>query len=334
MPYVSRGAIDDIAIVARLSRLRLRLPAGAELYVLSERPPLWTGHHARLYPARLSGRECCAKQLSAHLDSTRVLFLREAHYAWLLTAPEAQEGHSERTGLLPFDGVLAQSKAEGTYQIVYSVTPRCLLDKFLLERSQPLPARVALDRLIVPVATALALIHRRRLCHRFVRAECVAIAEDAAGAQAYLLDHGLLTEGENVNGDRRPADVWALGILIAEMVPRPAFVRLREPASTHRDAFVTMPAAFRRIIGMCLAPPKERATAEQVLRQLNELRAAGVPEVGGPDPMAPRWPLPAPAQPCLKCWKDAELVASACHKVFCSVCAEGVSKCPECGGNL
>ena len=206
-----------------------RLPGSlAERYVLEQ--PLASGGSAEVWRGRdtLLERPVAVKVLHRHLladPTTRARLIQEARAAASLSHP----------GIVAVYDVAIDEEASAAV-ILELVEGESLADR--LKREGALPPRAAV-RIAAEVAEALAHAHERGVVHRDVKAANVLLGLDG---EARLADFGIarlledeaqrLTDTGTIAGTLRylapeqlrgepagpPADVYAVGVLLTEMV--------------------------------------------------------------------------------------------------------------------
>ncbi|WP_299285404.1 serine/threonine-protein kinase [Thermoflexus sp.] len=200
----------------------------------------------------------------------------------------------------------------------------------LLKRRSPLPIEVAVE-IGYQVAMALEYLHARGIAHRDIKPNNILFRRPVQeGIEAVLVDFGLAQrqrargleagtllymapeqieqeKGGTARPDPRPADIYALGVVLYRMVTGrlPFEGRSREQlTSAIRKSMPTRPSLLRRetpaplddlIFEMLAKDPERRPTASLVARRLNEavpwhrrfLEEDGKPERTSPPPPAP-----------------------------------------------
>lgn len=120
----------------------------------------------------------------------------------------------------------------------------------------PLPWPEAV-RIATTVADVLAVAHRRGVTHRDVRADNIMMTRDGIK----IIDFGLATTVEQAGGARPADDVYALGVLLYQMVTgrspypgtRPGTVRLPTMAPTPVLAVPGLPLEIAELCRACMA---------------------------------------------------------------------------------
>ncbi|WP_448596007.1 protein kinase domain-containing protein [Thermoflexus hugenholtzii] len=175
----------------------------------------------------------------------------------------------------------------------------------LLKRRSPLPIEVAAE-IGYQVAMALEYLHARGVAHRDIKPNNILFRRPVSeGIEAVLVDFGLAQrqrargleagtllymapeqieqeKGGTARPDPRPADIYALGVVLYRMVTGrlPFEGRSREQlTSAIRKSMPTRPSLLRRetplplddlIFEMLAKDPERRPTASLVARRLNE----------------------------------------------------------------
>jgi len=175
----------------------------------------------------------------------------------------------------------------------------------LLKRRSPLPIEVAVE-IGYQVAMALEYLHARGVAHRDIKPNNILFRRPVQeGIEAVLVDFGLAQrqrargleagtllymapeqieqeKGGTARPDPRPADIYALGVVLYRMVTGrlPFEGRSREQlTSAIRKSMPTRPSLLRRetpaplddlIFEMLAKDPERRPTASLVARRLNE----------------------------------------------------------------
>jgi serine/threonine-protein kinase len=200
----------------------------------------------------------------------------------------------------------------------------------LLKRRSPLPIEVAVE-IGYQVAMALEYLHARGVAHRDIKPNNILFRRPVQeGIEAVLVDFGLAQrqrargleagtllymapeqieqeKGGTARPDPRPADIYALGVVLYRMVTGrlPFEGRSREQlTSAIRKSMPTRPSLLRRetpaplddlIFEMLAKDPERRPSASLVARRLNEavpwhrrfLEEDGKSERTSPPPPAP-----------------------------------------------
>jgi serine/threonine-protein kinase len=292
-----------------------RLPeALAERYVLEQR--LAHGGSAEVWRARdtVLDRPVAVKVLHRHLlgdATTRSRLIQEARAAASLSHP----------GIVAVYDVAIDEEASAAV-ILELVEGESLADR--IKREGALPPRAAV-RIAAEVAEALAHAHERGIVHRDVKAANVLLGADG---EARLVDFGIarvladeaqrLTDTGTIAGTLRyvapeqlrgepagpPADVYAVGVLLTEMVSgKPPYqvdspVALAEAQRTPPMAIEGAPPSLSAIIRPTLDPdpdrrPSSAGTLAEELRNWLETDAAPGPLDSASDaPTLPAIPLP------------------------------------------
>jgi len=292
-----------------------RLPESlAERYVLERR--LATGGSAEVWRGRdtVLERPVAVKVLHRHLladPTTRTRLIQEARAAASLSHP----------GIVAVYDVAIDEEASAAV-ILELVEGESLADR--LRREGALPPRAAV-RIAAAVAEALDHAHERGVVHRDVKAANVLI--DADG-EARLADFGIarlladeagrLTDTGTIAGTLRylapeqlrgepagpPADVYAVGVLLTEMLSgQPPYqvsspVALAEAQRTPPMVIEGAPPSLSTIVRPTLDPdPEQRpssagALAAQLRSWLESDAAAGAPDSAPDEPTLPAIPIP------------------------------------------
>ena len=292
-----------------------RLPASlAERYVLED--VLAHGGSAEVWRARdtVLDRPVAVKVLHRHLlddPTTRARLIQEARAAASLSHP----------GIVAVYDVAIDEEASAAV-ILELVEGESLAHR--IKREGALPPRAA-ARIAAEVAEALAHAHERGVVHRDVKAANVLLGVDG---EARLADFGIarllddaaqrLTDTGTIAGTLRylapeqlrgepagpPADVYAVGVLLTEMLSgRPPYevdspVALAEAQRTPPMTIEGAPPSLSAIVRPTLDPDPERrpSSAGQLAAELRTwLEADAAPP--GPDttsdaPTLPAIPLP------------------------------------------
>jgi serine/threonine-protein kinase len=288
----------------------------ADRYVLDER--LADGGSAEVWRGQdeVLGRAVAVKVLHRHLltdEATRERLIREAKAAASLSHP----------GIVAVYDVAADD--DGAALVLELVEGESVAAR--LRREGILPPREA-ARIGAEVAEALAHAHERGVVHRDVKASNVLLESDGTARLAdfgiaRLLDDaqaGLTAEGtvvgtlhalapEQLRGETAgpPADVYAVGVLVAEMVsgeppfPGDTALAVAEAQQIPPMAIANAPPDLAAIIRAALEPdPADRpASAEELARQLRQwLIDDAEPQsrtaVANDAPTQPAVPLPVP----------------------------------------
>jgi serine/threonine-protein kinase len=292
-----------------------RLPESlAERYVLEQR--LATGGSAEVWRGRdtVLERPVAVKVLHHHLladPTTRTRLIQEARSAASLSHP----------GIVAVYDVAIDEEASAAV-ILELVEGESLADR--LKREGALPPRAA-ARIAAEVAEALAHAHERGVVHRDVKAANVLLDVDG---KARLADFGIarlladeaqrLTDTGTIAGTLRylapeqlrgepagpPADVYAVGVLLTEMVSgQPPYqvsspVALAEAQRTPPMVIEGAPSSLSAIVRPTLEPDPERrpasagALAAQLRRWLETDAAPGALDSAPDEPTLPAIPLP------------------------------------------
>ncbi len=312
-----------------------RLPESlAERYVLEQR--LAHGGSAEVWQARdtVLDRPVAVKVLHRHLlddATTRARLIQEARAAASLSHP----------GIVAVYDVAIDEEASAAV-ILELVEGESLADR--IKREGALPPRAAV-RIAAEVAEALAHAHDRGIVHRDVKAANVLLGTDG---EARLADFGIarvladeaqrLTDTGTIAGTLRyvapeqlrgepagpPADVYAVGVLLTEMVSgKPPYqvdspVALAEAQRTPPMAIEGAPPSLSAIIRPTLDPdpdrrPSSAGTLAEDLRSWLETDAAPHALDSAPDaPTLPAIPLPGvPVVPATYADSPEPSVASA-----------------------
>jgi serine/threonine-protein kinase len=292
-----------------------RLPESlAERYVLEQR--LAHGGSAEVWQARdtVLDRPVAVKVLHRHLlddATTRARLIQEARAAASLSHP----------GIVAVYDVAIDEEASAAV-VLELVEGESLADR--IKREGALPPRAAV-RIAAEVAEALAHAHDRGIVHRDVKAANVLLGADG---EARLADFGIarvladeaqrLTDTGTIAGTLRyvapeqlrgepagpPADVYAVGVLLTEMVSgKPPYqvdspVALAEAQRTPPMAIEGAPPSLSAIIRPTLDPdpdrrPSSAGTLAEDLRNWLETDAAPQALDSAPDaPTLAAIPLP------------------------------------------
>lgn len=293
-----------------------RLPeALGERYVLEQR--LAHGGSAEVWRAidTVLERPVAVKVLHRHLlddPTTRARLIQEARSAASLSHP----------GIVAVYDVAVDEEASAAV-ILELVEGESLADR--IKREGALPPRAAV-RIAAEVAEALAHAHERGIVHRDVKAANVLLG--AADGEARLTDFGIarvladeaqrLTDTGTITGTLRylapeqlrgeqagpPADVYAVGVLLTEMLSgQPPYlvdspVALAEAQQTPPMVIEGAPPSLASIVRPTLDPDPDRRPASAAalaadLRTWLEADAAPVALDSAPDaPTLPAIPLP------------------------------------------
>ncbi|MGH2392104.1 MAG: serine/threonine-protein kinase [Candidatus Limnocylindria bacterium] len=293
-----------------------RLPESlAERYVLEQR--LASGGSAEVWRGRdtVLERPVAVKVLHRHLladPTTRARLIQEARAAASLSHP----------GIVAVYDVAIDEEASAAV-ILELVEGESLADR--LKREGALPPRAAV-RIAAEVAEALAHAHERGVVHRDVKAANVLLGVDG---EARLADFGIarlledeaqrLTDTGTIAGTLRylapeqlrgepagpPADVYAVGALLTEMVSgQPPYqasspVALAEAQRTPPLAIDGAPSSLSAIVRPTLDPDPERrpssaaALAAELRGWLETDAAPGALDSAPDEPTLPAIPLPA-----------------------------------------
>ena len=267
---------------------------------------LGEGGMARVYRAKHSimGKEVAIKTLRPEFvdcAEAHALLLREACIAGSISHPNLIDIYD-----------FAVDPNAGPYCVMELARGEPLAR--VLERG-PLPFSMCLD-LIIEVASAAAAIHRAGFLHRDIKSENVLLSSEGDWMHAKLIDFGIAkplggepgARYEGMVGTPRTmapeqiaqdevderTDVWALGVLLYEMMtgrlPFPSSSRIRDELV----AIVTEPpsplpldvtAEMRAIIGSCLSKePEERpGSALALVERLRVARTAYLERLGPTD---------------------------------------------------
>jgi len=292
-----------------------RLPESlAERYVLEQR--LASGGSAEVWRARdtVLDRPVAVKVLHRHLladPTTQARLIQEARAAASLSHP----------GIVAVYDVAIDEEASAAV-ILELVEGESLADR--LKREGALPPRAAV-RIAAEVAEALAHAHERGVVHRDVKAANVLLGVDG---EARLADFGIarlledeaqrLTDTGTIAGTLRylapeqlrgepagpPADVYAVGVLLTEMVsgeppyPVSSPVALAEAQRTPPLAIEGAPPSLSAIVRPTLDPDPERrpssagALATELRSWLETDAAPGAVDNEPDEPTLPAIPLP------------------------------------------
>jgi len=293
-----------------------RLPESlAERYVLEQR--LASGGSAEVWRGRdtVLERPVAVKVLHRHLladPTTRARLIQEARAAASLSHP----------GIVAVYDVAIDEEASAAV-ILELVEGESLADR--LKREGALPPRAAV-RIAAEVAEALAHAHERGVVHRDVKAANVLLGLDG---EARLADFGIarlledeaqrLTDTGTIAGTLRylapeqlrgepagpPADVYAVGVLLTEMVSgQPPYqvsspVALAEAQRTPPMMIEGAPPSLSAIVRPTLDPDPERrppsagALAAELRSWLETDAAPGGLDRTPDEPTLPAIPLPA-----------------------------------------
>jgi len=293
-----------------------RLPGSlAERYVLEQR--LASGGSAEVWRGRdtVLERPVAVKVLHRHLladPTTRARLIQEARAAASLSHP----------GIVAVYDVAIDEEASAAV-ILELVEGESLADR--LKREGALPPRAAV-RIAAEVAEALAHAHERGVVHRDVKAANVLLGVDG---EARLADFGIarlledeaqrLTDTGTIAGTLRylapeqlrgepagsPADVYAVGVLLTEMVSgQPPYqvsspVALAEAQRTPPLAIEGAPPSLSTIVRPTLDPDPERrpssagALAAELRRWLETDAAPGGLDSAPDEPTLPAIPISA-----------------------------------------
>jgi serine/threonine-protein kinase len=292
-----------------------RLPESlAERYVLEQR--LASGGSAEVWRGRdtVLERLVAVKVLHRHLladPTTRTRLIQEARAAASLSHP----------GIVAVYDVAIDEEASAAV-ILELVEGESLADR--LKREGALPPRAAV-RIAAEVAEALAHAHERGVVHRDVKAANVLLGVDG---EARLADFGIarlladeaqrLTDTGTIAGTLRylapeqlrgepagpPADVYAVGVLLTEMLTgQPPYqisspVALAEAQLTPPMVIEGAPPSLSAIVRPTLDPDPERrpssaaALAAELRRWLETDAAPGALDSAPDEPTLPAIPLP------------------------------------------
>jgi serine/threonine-protein kinase len=292
-----------------------RLPESlAQRYVLEQR--LASGGSAEVWRGRdtVLERPVAVKVLHRHLlgdPATRARLIQEARAAASLSHP----------GIVAVYDVAIDEEASAAV-ILELVEGESLADR--LKREGALPPRAAV-RIAAEVAEALAHAHGRGVVHRDVKAANVLLG---VNGEARLADFGIarlledeaqrLTDTGTIAGTLRylapeqlrgepagpPADVYAVGVLLTEMVSgQPPYqvsspVALAEAQRTPPLAIEGAPPSLSAIVRHTLDPDPEGrpssagALAAELRSWLEADAAPGGPDSAPDAPTLPAIPLP------------------------------------------
>lgn len=292
-----------------------RLPDSlAERYQLEER--LAHGGSAEVWRARdkVLDRPVAVKVLHRHLlddPTTRARLIQEARAAASLSHP----------GIVAVYDVAVDEEASAAV-ILELVEGESLAER--IKREGGLPPRAA-ARIAAEVAEALAHAHERGVVHRDVKAANVLLGPDG---EARLADFGIarlledeaqrLTDTGTIAGTLRylapeqlrgepagtPADVYAVGVLLTEMLSgHPPYqvdspVALAEAQRTPPLAIEGAPPSLSAIVRPTLDPDPERrpssaaALAADLRTWLETDAAPAAPDTASDAPTLPAIPLP------------------------------------------
>ena len=293
-----------------------RLPESlAERYVLEQR--LASGGSAEVWRGRdtVLERPVAVKVLHRHLladPTTRARLIQEARAAASLSHP----------GIVAVYDVAIDEEASAAV-ILELVEGESLADR--LKRDGALPPRAAV-RIAAEVAEALAHAHERGVVHRDVKAANVLLG---VNGEARLADFGIarlledeaqrLTDTGTIAGTLRylapeqlrgepagpPADVYAVGVLLTEMVSgQPPYqvsspVALAEAQRTPPLAIEGAPPSLSNIVRPTLDPDPDRrpssagALAADLRSWLEADAAPGGLDSTPDEPTLPAIPIPA-----------------------------------------
>ncbi|MEX0629418.1 MAG: serine/threonine-protein kinase [Chloroflexota bacterium] len=292
-----------------------RLPESlAERYVLEQR--LASGGSAEVWRGRdtVLERPVAVKVLHRHLladPTTRTRLIQEARAAASLSHP----------GIVAVYDVAIDEEASAAV-ILELVEGESLADR--LKREGALPPRAAV-RIAAEVAEALAHAHERGVVHRDVKAANVLLGVDG---EARLADFGIarlladeaqrLTDTGTIAGTLRylapeqlrgepagpPADVYAVGVLLTEMLTGQPPYQVSSPvalAAAQRTPPMVIegaPPSLSAIVRPTLDPDPERrpssagALAAQLRSWLETDAAPGALDHALDEPTLPAIPLP------------------------------------------
>lgn len=276
----------------------------AEKYLLGKR--LGAGGMGEVYRAQntLIGRTVAIKVLRReHAEDKEVVgrFLREARAANIVRHPNV------------VDVLDIGQDSTGTPFIVQELLEGEDLSEHVAGAGGRLPV-VEVIRILVPVVEAVALGHAKGVIHRDLKPDNVFLARQAGKIVPKLLDFGIsqiaLAAGElrltaasfsmgtpaymspeHIQGTHLDAgtDVWAIGIMLHELVsgklpfrgetPASLFVQVcTEDAIPLSEAAPHAPPEFARIVARCLRRDRTQRYANAG-ELANDLRAIGDPDV-------------------------------------------------------